>query len=286
MSLLRVREISQIWTMLRQPFVLPRACFGHHECRWERLDLDVLGCVLCGSVHACADGACGDVQEVEDGHVCTLSGVLVRDRRFVQTEFLPHANLTETVAAHCVFDEETAHGDVEQVVHSVLCSETARKLFLRNMVYRMNRSKHRLRREPNLVVGVAKLVSECGLAQPLRDFEAPLRAAVAARAIRAILAALNRLVHNLRMPLKDGDLQTVAVGMLFLMRQGVFFEDVVVLPQERELEHMLPPEGMLSTVFGIAGKTITESENRVKFALRSATRARLCSMGFRLRAGG
>ena len=95
MSLLRVREISALWTALRQPFVLPKASFGFHECQWERLDLDVLGCVLCGTIHACADGRCQNTEEVEDGHVCVLSGVVIREKRFVATEFIPHALLTD-----------------------------------------------------------------------------------------------------------------------------------------------------------------------------------------------
>jgi hypothetical protein len=40
---------------------------------------------------------------------------------------------------------------------------------------------------------------------------------------------------------------------------------------------------MLSVFFDIRGRTITESENRVKFALRSATRARLLAAGFEMR---
>jgi hypothetical protein len=121
MTSLRVREISALWTVLRQPFVLPKASFGHHECKWERLDLDVLGCLLCGTIHACGDGACRCTQEVEDGHVCTLSGVVIREKRFVQTEFIAHAHLTDCVTSQSVFEEENAAEEAQRRrAHAVL----------------------------------------------------------------------------------------------------------------------------------------------------------------------
>ncbi len=69
--------------------------------------------------------------------------------------------------------------------------------------------------------------------------------------------------------------------MLYLMRQGVTFEGVVILPVVGELVWFLPPENMLSVFFDIRARTITESENRVKFALRSATREKIQAYFFR-----
>ena len=47
-----------------------------------------------------------------------------------------------------------------------------------------------------------------------------------------------------------------------------------------ELRAYLPSENMLAAFFDIKSRTITESENRVKFALRTATRERLLLAGF------
>jgi hypothetical protein len=281
MTSLRVREISALWTVLRQPFVLPKASFGHHECKWERLDLDVLGCLLCGAIHACGDGTCKCTQEVEDGHVCTLSGVVIREKRFVQSEFIAHAHLTDSVTSQSVFEEENAAEEVRNVVEHMLCSDTSKMLHLRNIMCCMTKGKHKLKHAPNLLAACAELVQ--GLAHPLRRFDLGGRNAVVDSVTRSILHALCGLVHNFHMPLKDGELKTVAVGMLYLMRKGVVFEDVVVLPAVGELAWFLPSESMLFVFFDIRGRTITESENRVKFALRSATRARLLAAGFGIR---
>jgi hypothetical protein len=281
MTSLRVREISALWTVLRQPFVLPKASFGHHECKWERLDLDVLGCLLCGAIHACSDGACKCTQEVEDGHVCTLSGVVIREKRFVQTEFIAHAHLTDCVTSQSVFEEENAGEEVRNVVEHMLFSETSKMLHFRNIMCCVSKGKHKLKHAPNLLVACAELMH--GLAQPLRRFDAAGRKALVESVTRSILHAIGVLVYSFRMPLKDGELKTVGVGMLYLMRKGVVFEDVVILPAVGELARFLPSESMLSVFFDIRGRTITESENRVKFALRSATRARLLAAGFGMR---
>jgi hypothetical protein len=262
MSLLRVREISALWTALRQPFVLPKASFGFHECQWERLDLDVLGCVLCGTIHACADGRCQNTEEVEDGHVCVLSGVVIREKRFVATEFIPHALLTDCVAAQCVFEEENATAQVFSVVEDLLCSQTSKMLYMRNLMYSMNKSKCKLRRAPNLLLACAELVHTCTPTHPLRKFDLDGRRAIVESVTRDIVGAIRGLVYGFRMPLKDGELRTVAVGMLYLMRQGVTFESIVILPVVDELVRYLPNESMLSVFFDVRAKTITESENR------------------------
>ena len=152
---------------------------------------------------------------------------------------------------------------------------------MRNIMGCMSKGKHKLKHAPNLLVACAELMQ--GLAQPMRRFDLEGRKVVVDSVTRSILHAIGVLVYSFHMPLKDGELKTVGVGMLYLMRKGVVFEDVVILPAVGELAWFLPSESMLSVFFDIRGRTITESENRVKFALRSATRARLLAAGFGMR---
>jgi hypothetical protein len=280
----RTRRAVALWTALRQPFVLPVAAAGLHECRWEHLDLDVLGCVLCGQVHACADGRCAETEEVEDGVVCRLSGVVVREKLFVETEFVSHVNLTDFVAPQNVFDEETAGADVRSIVHALLCSETAKTLYLRAIIVHMGRSRGRLRAAAagggHLGLACAEVLGGCVEALRLRPFGAARRSALVKPVAKEIARVMKTLVHSFGMPLKDGEVQSVTVGLLYLMRRGVVFEDIAVLPAVAELGALLPAESMLGDFFDIKSRTITESENRVKFALRSATRERLRAAGF------
>lgn len=280
MTSLHVRKIAKLWQALRQPFSLPPASIGFHECRWEHLDMDVMGCLLCGNIHACADGRCVSTEEVEDGVVCTLSGVLIRNKRFVDNEFMSHVNLTDFVPSHNVFEEENAVSDVRSVVHNLLCSEMSKTLYFRSVIMHMNRSRLKLKNAENIALACAELMGECIHTLKLTEFNVATRNAIVKPVSQCILKVMNALVHNFRMPLKEGELKTVTVGMLYLMRKGVVFEDVTVLPAMSELRAYLPSENMLAAFFDIKSRTITESENRVKFALRTATRERLLLAGF------
>jgi hypothetical protein len=135
-------------------------------------------------------------------------------------------------------------------------------LYMRNLMYSMNKSKCKLRRAPNLLLACAELVHTCTPTHPLRKFDLDGRRAIVESVTRDIVGAIRGLVYGFRMPLKDGELRTVAVGMLYLMRQGVTFESIVILPVVDELVRYLPNESMLSVFFDVRAKTITESENR------------------------
>lgn len=280
MTSLHVQRITKLWKMLRQPFTLPPASLGYHECRWEHLDMDVLGCLLCGKIHACADGRCVSTVEVEDGVVCTLSGVLIRNKRFVDNEFMSHVQLTDSVPSHNVFDEETCSDDVRSVVHNLLCSEMSKTLHFRSVFLHMNRSRLKLKNAENIALACAELMGDCIHTLNLTHFNAAARKAMVKPVSKCIVKVVGTLVHNFRMPLKEGELKSVTVGMLYLMRKGVMFEDLTVLPALSELRGYLPSENMLAAFFDIKSRTITESENRVKFALRTATRERLFLFGF------
>lgn len=279
----RTRQMVALWQMLRQPFTLPVATAGLHECCWEHIDLDVLGCKLCGRVHACADGRCSDTEEVEDAVVCRLSGVVVRDKLFVETEFVSHVNLMDFVAPQNVFDEESAGDEVHKMVGVMLCSETAKTLYLRSILTYMLRWRPRLKAGPHLGLVCTQILGGCVATLRLRPFDYKRRKALVKPVATEITKVMKNLVHSFGMPLKEGEVQSVTVGVLYLMRKGVDFEDITVLSAVGELEEFLPSESMLSEFFNVKSRTITESENRVKFALRSATRERLRGAGFRER---
>ena len=80
---------TQTWQMLRMPFVLSSRCVGHHICKfkWECIDVDLAGCLVCGAVHDCEEGQCRDVVITDDSHVCTITGMCVATHNFATNEF-------------------------------------------------------------------------------------------------------------------------------------------------------------------------------------------------------
>ena len=247
MTSLHVRKITKLWQALRKPFTLPPASLGYHECRWEHLDIYVMGW-------------CVSTEEVEDSVVCTLSGVLIRNKRFVENEFMSHLNPTDFVPSHNVFEEENAASDVRSIVHNLLCSEMSKTLYFRSVVLHMNRSRLKLKNAENIALACAELMGECIHTLKLTEFNVATRNAIVKPVSQCILKVMNALVHNFRMPLKEGELKTVTVGMLYLMRKGVVFEDITVLPAMSELRAYLLSENILAAFFDIKSRTITVSE--------------------------
>ena len=94
-----------------------------------------------------------------------------------------------------------------------------------------------------------ELMVDCIHMLKLTQFNVSTRNAIVKPVSQCILRVMNTIVHNFRMPLKEGELKTVTVGMLYLRRKGVVFEDITVLPVMSELRVYLPSENMLAAFF-------------------------------------
>lgn len=77
----------------------------------------------------------------------------------------------------------------------------------------------------------------------------------------------------------EAKLRSAAIGLLYMLRQGIIVHDLVVLPRLRRLEDILPLENHLEVIFGVRAKCITETENVVKIILRSVTKQQLLDAG-------
>ena len=81
------KTISQlIWQQLRAPFLLP--VNGCVKCvEWEAVDFACMGCRICGSFHLCSIQTC-TVTEIENHHVCNITGAVVRSVTYDQNEYM------------------------------------------------------------------------------------------------------------------------------------------------------------------------------------------------------
>jgi hypothetical protein len=77
----------------------------------------------------------------------------------------------------------------------------------------------------------------------------------------------------------EAKLRSAAVGLLYMLRQGIIVHELVVLPRLKRLEDILPLENHLDVLFGVRAKCITETENVVKIILRSVTKQQLLDAG-------
>jgi hypothetical protein len=80
--------------------------------------------------------------------------------------------------------------------------------------------------------------------------------------------AIHLMICNC-MSIRLNEVQKITVGLLYLMRCGVTINNDVVLPRRMDMRKILPPENILHKHYGIHPKFITETENRLKFSIRS-----------------
>jgi hypothetical protein len=86
-----------IWLQLRSPFMLPKN--GCVKCvEWEMIEYGKMGCRRCGAFHVCSVATC-PLSEIENNHVCTITGVVVKTITYDSNEYLstatrdtPHTN--------------------------------------------------------------------------------------------------------------------------------------------------------------------------------------------------
>lgn len=267
-----LQQVIKIWRQLRSPFVLPVTTAKCHVCEWEKLDIDVLGCTVCGKLHACEYGTCTETEQTSDGLVCNLSGVVVYTKLYVETEFMDTLCVTGREAP-----EEVCGGDVSQIVSCLLCSpkqEGVKRSCLLSMLEKCSNTHNRhLRSSGNGMSVCMQMLLQFNNTPYLFAY---MSKAQRQRLVPGTVQHCCRVLHILTkygMQIKSNEVQRLAVGIVYLMRCGVTMDGVYVLPRVPELEMLLPPETLLFAAYGVHPKYITEMENRLKFCLRHGSRS-------------
>jgi hypothetical protein len=262
-------DMVYIWRQLRSPFALPQVTSQCHVCEWEKIDIDVLGCTLCGKVHKCAYGSCTNTIETGDGLVCEFSGVVVYTKRFVETEFMD----TLCVSGVEMPDlQQTTAADVTQIVTTLLCSQrntSIKRTSLAAILTKCsNNCDRRCHHKDNMMLRCVDLLVQFGKTPYVFSYVATEeRQRLVVFAVENCCRVFHILVKH-GMCIRGNEVQRLAVGIVYLMRFGVFMDGLVVLPRIMELNKLLPPESSLFHAYGVHPKYITEMENRLKFCLR------------------
>lgn len=266
------------WRLLRMPFCLSSLCVGHHTCKWEIIDIDAAGCVICGSVHECSKQTCMDVVHTDDAVVCTVTGVCVVTKQF------SHCEYSDTVAVFSnttdVVDViETRMGRVKTSVCELLTSDVARKVFLfehSKRVSKFNTNVSRLVRsgEANLVQVLQGWLSMS--AQHV--FDEQMREGFVTVCVNIIQRVIGIAQVRFGLVIKDSELRTFVFGMVYLMCRGVQMHNVQILPRIIGLREVLPSENNVVRFFHFRSRHITETENKFKFLFRNASVEKLQEM--------
>lgn len=267
---MRQECILHLWQQLRAPFVLPPSdrC---HTCEWEKIDIDVLGCMLCSRVHVCDYATCTHTIETGDGLVCEFSGVVIHTKKFVVTEFMDTICIT---GVDIVDLQQTTASDVSQIVTTLLCSSRhtgIKRTTLAGMLTRCcHNSDKSFRNTDNMMSVCLDLLKGFSKAPHVFTYVCTEHRK---RLVQTAVEHCCRIFHILAkhgMSIRSTEVQRLAVGILYLMRCGVAMDGIEILPSIRQLSNILPPEATLLNAYGVHPKYITEMENRLKFCLRHA----------------
>lgn len=266
-----VAHAVDVWRRLRRPFILtPRHC-QTHACEWEHVDTDVLGCLVCGDVHVCESRTCTDVVETNDGVVCVLSGVVIYDKKYSDNEYMDTMALTSNSSVV----ELQFHSDVELMVHTMLFSSKKKQLnrsCMCDLLLQWTREIHANCAESpcRLITGCAELMHASLQRQSriLDYISAEKQNELHKIAVEDCARTLYLMTSN-GMQIKSHEVHRLTVGILYLMRCGVKNEHTVILQARPEIYRLLPPENTLLRNYSMHPKFITETENKLKFCLRS-----------------
>jgi hypothetical protein len=107
----KTHTLSQrIWLQLRSPFLLPTN--GCVNCvNWEAIEYAKMGCRTCGNFHICCASTC-PLSEIENNHVCIITGVVVKTITYDSSEYLTTATreIPTTTASKSVKRKKNAPG--------------------------------------------------------------------------------------------------------------------------------------------------------------------------------
>lgn len=268
-----------LWKKLRRPFTLTSRMKTLHTCDWENIEVDILGCLVCGEIHICNVDTC-QVVITSDATVCVISGVCVKTQNFKQDEFCdrvaPYCFCTNTNSQKKILPEHVVFTHINEI----LCSEKTRRSFQVDI----RRELHKLMLkftasvetqcmqsdEPCSVVNILEDIFANGgkKTQMLCSYNEPLRMECVQAVGHKITRILNFYQTHCQKNIKPMEVRTYVVGLLYLMRAGVIVNNQQVITKVELLDCLLPSENLLESIFGFRSKNITDIENRFKFFFR------------------
>ena len=268
----------RIWKMLNAPFPLPPCSFKYHSCEWEAIDVDLYGCKLCSSLHHCGKGQCVKYTVAcEDYEVCSISGLCLRTTKAcAEQEFFDTVLYTQN-SRHLQKLSKMENIDfsfIETYVHELLLSPKTFELWEAkfNKIHSQICKEIEAEFDPNASFLAQFEKSMTGAIQRHNfsfGWNEALRRNIARKCVDQIHHTLSLCSSNIKLGIRPNELRNTVFGLVYLMRQGIIFANVSVIPKIENLFYFLPTESSLQKAYNFKPKYITDVENRCKFGFRS-----------------
>lgn len=260
------------------------------------LDADLAGCAVCGVLHACSDGGACPVSKSESGHdTCTITGCVVKSVSYCNTEYVDTALEPAFNSAHTHWSALDGVDMLRSQVHAYCLEMLVGDKWEQSIANEQEKTDakrkgallralrtHKIENPgvmPNLATIACVVLHEMRGGRSVASTPVEARRALADWCADCITRHLQILYAVCPDAVPVQRLRSITVGLLYLMRSGIEFQGVVVLPRCKELQAVLPMETYLEPNYSIRTKVITEVENLVKFTLKSCSGETLVRCG-------
>ena len=254
-----------LWRLLRGPFILPENTTKYHQCRWEKIDFDKAGCLVCGGIHKCDAITCKDVSTVDDSLICNVTGCILN-------KVLVTNQWTDTCLP-CVC--ETKHeltNEIEQYIEELLmssktqdCLAHERKKLTESLESKLT---HHCSDDANAIDKITIILHKVGGRIP-PDFDMQVRMHMVATCMRFISPVVAKVQSSQSFRSFKYNTRQLVFGLIYLMRTGVYCRNETILPKIANLQYLVPRECYLRSFYGMSPSIITDTENKLKYLIRN-----------------
>lgn len=265
-----------IWRSIRQPFFVVE-CQAPREHCWESYDCNKAGCLLCGKEHVCCSNVFTNkhcvLEEQQDGsYSCTITGFSIPCIRTSNKEYFEHCVFSRPQVCEPSRDYDQIRGNVGFIVNEFLFNQKMKRCKIKethkkiqkiqmNVIKNMKNYKlEHVHKIPNLIdvisdaLAVSNLNYSCFATKELADL---------------CVQHITKCVVDLDLNVIILNKNYIVIGLLYLMKSGLCFNNVYWLPKLEMLTYCLPHENYIEKMLGYSIKIICETENEVKLQLRN-----------------
>ena len=269
-----------MWHTVRGPFHR-MCCASDARHRWERFDYDRAGCLLCGQLHRCASNSVDNkcvLETCDDGSVCcTVTGFCVPVLRYCASEYVDTCDRPMDFVDSGT-DAHSLHVDrlfscVRSAITDFLTGSRRRSM----CAWRVDVVRDAIRgafahecARTDKGTGRRRVVCMQTTLARVLSHEDGCVYAVGSRALvdTCVENATRCLVELGMVDIQPARIDSLAIGMMYLMVKGVSCNNVPWLVPVPELRDVLPPVCMLTRWYGFSSKLLCNTENELKLAIR------------------
>ena len=268
--------MDTLWRKLRGPFYC-LDCVHDDEHEWEQFDCNKAGCLQCGKVHVCCDNvnynkSCRLELQDDGAHTCTITGLSVASNRVAAREYIDHCSFERKQGAETKCNWDTVHDEVNFILSNFIKHSNMRPTKQREqkkMLQRIQNSLSQYLKSFKLKYGQKRVVFHDMLAFAIHTTNPIFSTQASPALINKCVTEITRCIIDLNVVKSSLEKQSLVIGLLYLMKSGLEYQNELWLPKINALNFCLPHENSLEKYFGISVKIICDTENTVKMLLRT-----------------